>query len=190
MISVAGVSWTVDRLVISEERHARSYSNSFHRRGSRRKSITAVMRISSDRNLIKHSEREPVSAASSGSCREGMPCVRETQDSLDRCINFIEEDGAESDFFLLIVSSSFLQFGKRGGSKSVLRHFLRDERSSSSAEDPSTTGSSPRSNASILSSDSAAHLVSISCMCSSSRLSQSRSIKDAFSVGSSFWISF
>src|SRR6267154_6420035 len=74
--------------------------------------------------------------------------------------------------------------------RGLLRHFVRDERSSSIADGPSTTDSSPRSNASIRSSDSTAHFASISFIRSSSRLSHNTSISAAFSPGSSFSISF
>ena len=74
--------------------------------------------------------------------------------------------------------------------RGLVRHFVRDERSSSIADGPSTTDSSPRSNASIRASDSTAHFVSISFIRSSSRLSHNTSISAALSAGSSFSISF
>ena len=74
--------------------------------------------------------------------------------------------------------------------RGLVRHFVRDERSSSIADGPSTTDGSPRSKASIRSSDSTAHFASISFIRSSSRLSHNTSISAALSPGSSFSISF
>src|SRR5712691_5167888 len=150
--------------------------------------ITTQVRNGGDQNfiganLIKQTEWKTMSSATPCSCGQWMSGVRKTQNSFNCGTTLPEKDSSESALFLLVMKRRFRQLRKRSRSKSVLRHLLRDERSSSSADGPSTAASSPLSNASMRSSDSAAHLASISLLRDSSRLSQRRSIRAALSVG-------
>jgi hypothetical protein len=73
-------------------------------------------------------------------------------------------------FTLLVIKYCLRQLLERGGRKAILSHFLSEERRSRRADGPSTVSNSPRSTASIRSSDSAAHFASMSLTRASSRL--------------------
>ncbi len=112
--------------------------------------------------------------SSTSSCPRGqrMPSMRVGENPFNRSVYFIQENRSQPILPFLIVQRRLSQLRQRWRRKSVFRHFLRDERRFSIADGPSTAVSSPRSKASILSSDSVAHLSSISLTRSSSRLSQ------------------
>jgi hypothetical protein len=136
-------------------------------------------------NLVNKSERKAMSAATSCSRRQRVPCMRVGENSCHRSINFIQEDCSQPVLLLLVMHRRQRQLSKRRCRKSIVRHFLRDERRSCRAAGPLTADNSPRSTASIRSSDSEAHFASISLMRDSSRLSHSRSINLARSWESS-----
>ena len=70
---------------------------------TRRKSVTAVIRISSERILIKQPERKTMSSATPCSCGQWMPGVRKTQNSFNCGTNLPEKDSSESALFLLVM---------------------------------------------------------------------------------------
>src|SRR2546426_2613512 len=130
-------------------------------------------------NLVDETEGKAMGTAAPCPDRQRVPCIGVRQNSRKCGINLVQEDSSKSPLPLLVTQNRLVQLCKRRRSKSIARHSLRDERRSWRAAGPSTAGSSPRSYASIRSSDSAAHFVSISLMRASSRLSQSRSINIA-----------
>src|SRR2546425_2422769 len=94
--------------------------------------------------------------------------MRVAQNSFDDGVNLVQEVCPKPVLFLLVVPCRFFQLRKGRRCESVLRHFLRDERRSRSADGPSTADNSPCSKASMRSSDSAAHFASTS-LCATHR---------------------
>jgi len=133
-------------------------------------------------HLISNSVRESVGSAAASTSRDGRPGFRIFQYSLNGALYFFSELGAEACLLSLVIGDRLLKFSMRWGQKPDFHHgFTRPAASKASLAE--TVLISPRSNASIRSSASAAHRASMRSTGEASRLLSRRSASSARSAG-------
>jgi hypothetical protein len=135
-------------------------------------------------DLINDSIGKPVGSAASGSLRNQRPSFRVLKDSLDGTLYFFGELEAERVFLRFVVGNAVYELSL-GGSEKLNCHRGLEPPSAPKASSAETALISPRSNASIRSSASAAHSASIRPAGEESRLVRRRSASSALSAGGS-----
>src|SRR5713101_7675009 len=81
-------------------------------------------------NLVDETEWKAMSATPPRARRQRMPCTWVGQNPRNGSIDLIQEGSSQPVFLLLVMQRRLFQLRKRRRCKSVVRHFLRDERSS------------------------------------------------------------
>jgi len=135
-------------------------------------------------HLTNNSVGEPVGSAAACTPRDRRPSFGELKDPLDGAFYLFGELGAESLISGLVIGNGLNELGLGGGEK-LDYHYGLDPPAASKASSAETASISPRSNASIRSSASAAHIPSIRPPGDASRLVSRRSASSARSSGGS-----